>query len=695
MLQLGTQYEKLEIISDVESIRNQYRRHMDRYFTEMMENFKKVAGYLLSEADLAKLTREKRPTFIYNLLLPIMMKLGDSFLSNQSKVEAQPRTMGDYQMSRIMTDLLDYSHYTANNLPRELGMAFLFSAIGRVGWVCNEWSYFNDKQGMNWIYNVDPFSIMWDGGFSKRDLRTTPALLVTNWMRPEEMKLKYAYNNPDMAKEIDEKAKMFIGTDSRNKLLSYIQRTFGFEQSYLGNSQGFDSASLQMAKMKGSYDNAFGAFEVIQAHERKSETQYTLYDAMSDKEFDITKIVEGKGSEFNNDKMQMVRMRFNDPIIRTRPIEVIYQYDVCPSFMMCLHDEPYKIQNELFKYTPVFCFDFGVQSSEWKGYVDLLTDAVKAFNLTQNTIQTNLMKNTHGEVWYEEDALIPGREEEFLDNRIGKRVAVAHGAISQNRIQRVDPTPVSPGLLQNHQINQNMIYELGMVGSNVFGRKESANEPSSLFAQRVQQSEKMMSWVLDNVTSQQILIGKNTKDIFRKYLKEGRIIKITGDETDPYWLEFNADSIARITMDAEGNVTGEELLPGTVADSDYDIVLSKAPYGEYAKQQEFEQTMILVNTVGKLDPGYIDPELIVDVSMSRFKDKWKQRIRQREEQKALEMQAQMQVQAEQMDAQKKEQQLSARDKDIQAAKGLQELEMTDQQLNINDMISQAVATGLQ
>jgi hypothetical protein len=132
-------------------------------------------------------------------------------------------------MSQIMTDLLDYAHYGANNLPKELATAFVNAIIGRVGWVYQDWSYGNDEQGMIEIINWDPFRVMWEPGFRKRNMRDCNYLINRGWYTPEEIRTMYALDKDDLYDEITEKAKLYLGTtqERNRKLVPYLERTFG------------------------------------------------------------------------------------------------------------------------------------------------------------------------------------------------------------------------------------------------------------------------------------------------------------------------------------------------------------------------------------------------------------------------------------------------------------------------------------
>ena len=203
-LNMGSKFEDVKKVSDVAAAEWELSNNYRVYFQEMLQNYKRVAGYIYSAADLQKLNLEERPKFVYNLFLPILLQLSGNFLSNQSRVEAVPRTPGDFKMAQVMSDILDYVHYTANDLQRELAMAFVNAVIGRVGWVAMDWSTARDPEGMMEIACWDPFRVMWEPGFTRRNFSDCNYIVNRGWYSPEEIRNMYAMTNDDIWDEITE-----------------------------------------------------------------------------------------------------------------------------------------------------------------------------------------------------------------------------------------------------------------------------------------------------------------------------------------------------------------------------------------------------------------------------------------------------------------------------------------------------------
>ena len=626
---MGSKYEDTQTIAAVTRIETNYIQHFHPYFQEMMQNYKRVAGYIYSEADLNKLRIEERPSFVYNLLLPKMMNLAGAFINNESKVEAQPRTPGDFQLSAILCDLLDFGHYTVNNLSREQATAFMCAAIGRVGWIYQYWSYLEDPEGNMIAENFDPFRLMWDGGQPRRGLKRANCIIDRGWYTPEELINIFGQDDEDLAAEIYEKAKMYLGHDPKkdDKLIRFIERIWGRDLSYKGDDQGYDSVTRLVDGLlynNGNYfDTIRGMFKVTEAHERRMEKVLVMYDPTSNQELNATKFVNFSkdGKKWDDQKMAILQQNYPFAKYFTRTINQIYQTSVCPAMNLKLYDAPYDIQNGNMKFTPTFCFDFGPDSLEWKSYVDLLKDPVASFNLNQNTIQTYLMKSTHGETWVEDDAL-GDHEAEFLQNKIGAVKYVNKGTIAQAKIKRIDPPILPNSLLQQNDMNMSIMATLSGLHDNSEGAKETANEPGVAVQMRINQSDKMMAWVQDNAIQSLIPIGQNTLSYYQHYLTPGRLLKICQDETNPYWLQINQDSIDKFVYDSKGNLNQTIKIPGNIKTVLYDIILSKVPFGQGQKDREFQQVMYVSNALALINPALVSPEIMVKSSGMRLKDEY-------------------------------------------------------------------------
>jgi hypothetical protein len=250
----------------------------------------------------------------------------------------------------------------------------------------------------------------------------------------------------------------------------YLERTFGpMLNGYSGKDQGYDEVSLMLNGMlqnSGNYfDGSNGTFKVVEFHERRQEKHILIYNPMNNERLDITKLVEsvpGSG-KLDQNKIAYVRDNFFQrygvvPEVTKQHIQQIYQTAVCPAMNLVLYEEPYHVQNGNFKLTPVFCFDFGPESLDWKSYIDHLVDPVSALNLRMNSMQTYLLKvAAGGETWAEESAL-GEHESAFLENKINALKYVKDNKL--DKVKNIPPPALPTGLLQDAQLQEEMLKKI-------------------------------------------------------------------------------------------------------------------------------------------------------------------------------------------------------------------------------------------
>lgn len=629
-------FEDIQTIAAITAADRNLESQFSTWRKQAFYNYKKVAGYIFTEEEQRKLKSENRPAFVANLFVPILLQLGGNFKNSQGRVVATPTTPDDYRTADILTDTMDWAHYEVNDLQYQLARGYLDALIGRVGWVCEDWSYKDDPMGRPWIRRYDPFRLKFDPTFTERDLSDCKYIIDSAWYSYEELMTMFSHIDPALADLITERAQQFLGSDYKNpkRIASWAQRLWSSVVNYVGGNVGYDEQyKRQLIDDSGTYYNN-GLFKTLEMHERKSVTKFVLIDSLTGAQHDITDAVTDDYGKLDSAKMTGVREQFQAPTVERRQINQVFQTIVTPALNISPVEAPAPLQRH-YKYVPVWCFDFDVDNMENKSYIDVLTDPVLSYNKRRNTMLEYLMRTGLGETWAESGAFAnETQKQSFLQNIVAGVKEVAPGAITGGKIKRLDPAPIPTAFEQFAQEDIMLTKVLSGVRDNAMGGQESSGESGIVFQSRVVQSDVMQAWVQENAVAQMKLIGHITLEYIQKYMTMERLIRITGDNGDERWVVLNQRALGQILND--------------VSVGEYDITLSKAPFGTLAKEREFNNVLLLANTLAKIDPSFVDVETLIMSSPSQYKDKMLQFVRDKmKEKQIMQQQAAMQQQVQQ------------------------------------------------
>lgn len=631
-------YEDTETVSKIIQIDSQLSAEFEPFHREILENYKKVAGKLLSEADLAKLRRERRPAFVANLIVPIVLNLAGNFIGNQSALETVARTMGDEATAKIINDILEYDHNTANDLNEVLLAAFLDAIIGRIGWIVQDWSYEDDPHGMERIKRYDLFRLKYDTSFSDRKLKTCNYILDSGFYSVEELQNMYAFDDDDLYWELEEKAKDLMGENSKGKLPTWMDRVFGSVRDFF-SSGGYDNNSGPRNLSSDYFDQKNKMLKAIEFHERRQEKRMVLFDVYTGQSFDVTKSVKkddfkttdvNRRQWYDNDKLQEVRKQFLDPQISEQTVKRIWQTAVIPALNIKVYDAPAKLQNGNFKYTPIFCHNLSFDPIETRSVIDHISDPVGYYNKAQNTLLEYIMKLSSTGYTVRKGAIPEGHEDAWLSKEMGGLKYV--NDLNAYKIDEVPPFPAALGGFA--EVKSTEIKHISGVTDEVRGSSSQSNETGVLYNSKVEQANIQQQFIQDNANSAQVQIGKNSVYSIQKNMTEERVIRITGEESNPYWLTVNKQTVQGILND--------------VTKGDFDVIISKSPYGKAARRAAFNELMMLNQQIAQINPQYINIKTLVKASTTPFKQDIIARIDEVDQQNAMMQQMQQTLQQSQL-----------------------------------------------
>jgi len=631
----GSKYEDLDTITSIIRVNEMLENDFNKYYKEILENYNAVAGYLYTADDLAKLEREGRPTSIYNTLLPIVNSLTGYLRYNQVGVQAIPRKPDDTEKANMITDTLNWVHQIKNDLNYNVSLAFLDAIVGRIGWLRHDFGYQEDPLGSITINRHDPFRIAFDPTFKKRDLSDCRYLRDSGWYSPEELIQIFGTGNEELKNEIVEKSKLLFGKDPKNKrnVMKWSQRLYGVFKEAL-RDKAIDNYTNVTNFNQSEYVNFNQSMlKVIEWHERKLVKGIHIYEPVTNNLVNITSEVITKDGKIDQAKIEILKQSYKQPLIKENDIVQLFQTIVIPGMNIKVSEAPYPIQNGNFKFTPILCYDFHPNIMQTKSVIDNLKDPARSFNKRKSTILEIIMRMGNPE-WLVEEGALDEHEDDFSNNRIGGVKKLKPNGL--NRIRRVEPGNFPAGLDRFAQEDLEMHDYISNVSKNTRGFVEAAGESGALFDSRVRQSEITQEWVNDNVASAIKQISRNTLAYIQFYMAESRLIRLEVQDEPDKWVELNKKTINGVLND--------------VTVGEYDIDISKSPFGREAKDKEFQKLIFMNQQLANINPKYIDIISLIKASGSMYTQQMIEKIKNIDEQEQLQAQQQIQQmqQAQQM-----------------------------------------------
>jgi len=652
-------YENIELINRIMQTEQQLNVMFSTFYSEILDNYNKVAGDILSNADLQKLKSQGRPDYMYNLYRPFVNSVLGNFKNIMPSVDFLPKTPDDQQYVNTLKGVNDFLFYQANNLEYEVAKAFCSMLIGRIGWLVQDFCYSDDyPEGYPKLRFYDMFKIKFDPSTTRRDLSDCNYISDSSFMSPEDIVRVYARNNEELENIIIEKSKTILGltTDEKrkNSLITWAERilqSIGID--YKGEKRGFDTDN---SSMRDWTDQKNGTFKVIDYYERRWVKTMKIFDYATGQTVDVTNAVKADDTAtiakdytntkwYDNEKLQVLKQSFIQPEITVHDVEQIYQSSVCPALNISLYDAPADLQNGNFKFTPIFGYDQHPDILETKCLIDDIKDSIRSANLRRNTMLTYLMRASHGGYIAEESALKELKEEFVRSLGVPGSVSlVKDGTLQRGTIQQkqVAQFPASLDRFASEEL-ENAQFISG-VNNNNMGRPDTSKESGILYNARVEQGNLMQEPINDNAQSALQILAKNNIAFIRKYWKEPMVIRILEDKTRPYWVYLNQRTISGVLND--------------VSKGKYDVILSATPFGKQAKEREFQKLLMLNQQLAQVNPAYVDIRAVIKASGSPYIDEMLARIDMIDGQmaqitdqallmKEQQMQGQMGVQAQQ------------------------------------------------
>lgn len=165
----------------------------------------------------------------------------------------------------------------------------------------------------------------------------------------------------------------------------------------------------------------------------------------------------------------------------------------------------------------------------WFGLVSIARDPQRFANSVLSTTKHILDSTAKGGIIAEEDAFKDVRQAEKTYARPDAITWAAQGAISKNKIMAKPGTGMAAGYINLLDFAIASIRDVMGINLELLGMRD-ANQPGILEAQRKQAAMTILATLFDSLKRYRKLIGRTRLAYIQKYLADGRLMRISGED---------------------------------------------------------------------------------------------------------------------------------------------------------------------
>lgn len=546
------------------------------------------AGEQWDEEDLQKLEDENRQPITFNRIARTINAVSGLELQNRQEVRFLPRTQEDGHVAEIQTATAKWVRDNCDAEDEESEM-FQDVLICGMGWTETLVSYETNLNGSIEIDRIDPNEMYWDPHAKKRNLDDRRWNARKRKIPVREFKALW----PDAEIQLSKSG----GDD--NKIVPH--------NNVVGD-QYKNQDGLQKTINKG--------VDVVQYQYVEKECVYRIVDPFTgdikevpEREFKVAK------SFFDNSGMTYIK-----------------QYKKT-------YKQAFKHGNQILERgpCPVDGFTFNCitgfrnrNTNSWHGLVKLMIDPQMWANKWLTQILHIINSNAKGGLMFESGAFRNPRQAMEDWGKPNAAIELTTGALAQGKIQQLNAPQYPDGLDRMTQMAMQNINDIPGVNLELLG-VANRDQAGYLEMQRREAGVTILATFFDSLRRYRKEQGRVLADFIRKYISDGRMIRIVGQEGAKY-VPLVKDSLV----------------------FEYDIVVDDAPTSPNQKEKVFSIITQLLPTL--LQASIPIPPEILDYAPipEGLRENWKAMLSDTsKQQKAQQLEA-LNMQIMQLDAAKKE-----------------------------------------
>lgn len=483
-------------LSDIIRIFNRDITVFQEHFREIEDAYNYLAGIQFSKAQYKWYEEIRRPARTFNLIFPIFNQVLGDFLLNNQNHKVFPLPGGTNQIAMVYQKLID--HANVQNDIESVHLDTALAGIAKAGFFYPRFSDEKELDGSLVITNIDEFEIMWDPASQDYFLDDAQYVIRTRWMSKDDI-LRYW---PQHRSELEQILKERLEIDWENTGSVPMDAVFAFHNRNFVNEKD-------------------GKYRIIEFREMEYDETEVAINPMTGQSmiFDL----EGKKADL------FFKVNPNVRIVRRRD-RIKKITNIIPGLFFLLDEKKADVQDRTHDYIPFCAYHYGQNSLSNFGVFRNAKDPQDDFNSWRNQSNALINKFIDPGFIYKPEHFENPEDIENYGSMPGVNIKVDSERTFDEIIRSfgdyLTKLPFAPEKMSIEAAE--FLQKVTNVTNNMQGVSETANEPASLFAQRVNRA----------MVALQTLYYNWSRSKRRLYNKAIRIMQ-TNYTTERYFLITN------------------------------------------------------------------------------------------------------------------------------------------------------------
>ena len=519
---------------------------------EQKRDYDYVIGQMVDDETRKKLKDSNRPIFEFQIASQPMEYLAGMLRKEGNRMKAIPYNEGDEDKAKAHSLLTNWA--IGERGYREIAMAAIDAAIGKVGYINEYWSYRDNVEGEFVCESVDPFLVMGDPEARHIDQSDWNYLCYSPFMSAEDILEAYKkYLTPEQVEKIKQSADQWEGAYRKQSLPK------SWYDKFLSTVKSLISRSEEISYFDSFKDAKKGLYRVVEWHDKRMGSSKVVYNARTR----ANREVEDFNSEIN--PFEETFMNVNS--------HKMYVTVICPALLPdeIFMEKPYNVQQRGFALKPIYFRKWHPDITKTQSLMDRLVAPADFYNQRMMTSLECAMDAVNPPVEAPVDSIPPEHLEGWQSKERGI-IRFYKAVVGGAKPERKPPGGEAFQMLRTlAEEGRDLMEWISGISPNARGYQESAGESGRLFRLRSAQTEIMVTEFLMNVSA-------TTKDIFcycnrtlQKFMILPRMIRLLDEEDNPYWLPVNIQNLYGVKFD--------------ITQGEYDFIPDSSVTGQTTKHE--------------------------------------------------------------------------------------------------------------